>query len=75
MDYSKLTIQRTAFTIKGTFYMKDGDDKYFEVDLVKAAHFEANPNSKQGMLIKLFSDLKRHIWDLDYWKLQEKQTK
>ena len=40
---------------------KDDKDKYYEVNLVgKSAGFEADPNSKNGMLVKLFSDLKRH---------------
>ncbi len=38
---------------------KDDGDKYYQVDLVDSAHFEPDPNSN-GMLVKLFSDLRRH---------------
>ncbi len=36
-------------------------NKYYEVDLVNSpADFEADPDNSEGMLVKLFSDLKRH---------------
>ena len=36
-------------------------NKYYEVDLVSSpADFEADPDNNEGMLVKLFSDLKRH---------------
>ena len=46
---------------------KNDNDKYYQVNLVEksagvesSAGFEADPNSEDGMLVKLFSDLKRH---------------
>ncbi len=36
------------------------EGSYYEVNLVETAGFEANPNKEGGMLVKLFSDLKRH---------------
>lgn len=37
------------------------DNKYYEVDLINsAANFEVDPNNSNGMLVKLFSDLKLH---------------
>lgn len=36
-------------------------NKYYEVDLVSSpANFEVDPSNSDGMLVKLFSDLKRH---------------
>ena len=36
-------------------------NKYYEVDLVNSsANFEVDPDNSDGMLVKLFSDLKRH---------------
>lgn len=36
-------------------------NKYYEVDLVNSpANFEVDPENSEGMLVKLFSDLKRH---------------
>ncbi len=36
-------------------------NKYYEVDLVNSpAGFEVDPDNSKGMLVKLFSDLKRH---------------
>ncbi len=47
-------------------------NKYYEVDLVKsAAKFEVDPDNSKGMLVKLFSDLKRH--DMGH-RLQESLT-
>jgi hypothetical protein len=37
------------------------DSTYYKVDLVNSsADFEADPDNSEGMLVKLFSDLKRH---------------
>jgi CxxC motif-containing protein (DUF1111 family) len=47
-------------------------NKYYEVDLRKSsANFEVDPDNSEGMLVKLFSDLKRY--DMGS-KLQESLT-
>jgi hypothetical protein len=50
----------------------DDRNKYYEVDLVNSsANFEVDPDNSDGMLVKLFSDLKRH--DMGH-RLQESLT-
>ncbi len=50
----------------------DNRNKYYEVDLVNSsANFEVDPDNSDGMLVKLFSDLKRY--DMGH-RLQESLT-